>query len=261
DATVRDPEGRVVYAYTLPPTHAWSRICSDCDGLTWSEAVKAILPDADPTADEIYRLNTRAIPLARFVFERAKTDEIEKATGKPWRHVTEAHRQALKDALAAIYAQTRPSASQAGGCGFCGIDTSVGWVEAPRALREAAGRRAEVCSACAAHLSIRLGHDRERWSAASLNRLRALGAELATGYANGPGWECDDFRLAAEVTSDPQSTVWAYSPRLADWIDETWTRSPSLAPDELRDEYERKRDERIAQQRAAEEQEAALTAW
>lgn len=230
------------------PHHAWTRLCSKCEQPNHLEIIHAVLgADTDVTAAEAKRaVIATALPYAERVLKRASADEIRRATGKPWKHVRDDERDALRDALTELQRLTRPTVSEMGGCGMCANSISVGWTDAPSPLRWPDGSRTALCSRCAAVW-------RRRGEPAEIERLRTVGVECATGYS-ALGYEApDEFRLYAETRNANRSgsmQPWNYAPRLRVFVEEIWTHDPRLAPDDRRAEFEGRNSAMLAEWRA-----------
>ena len=244
------------HAAQTGPHHDWNRTCDACttdDALT-SALTAAGLP-ADLTAAE--RRIFRAPYLAREVLDDAMPDTVKENTGTPWSHLTGTPAEILRAELERVYSLTRPTVSPLGACGLCGIRVSIGWEDAPGALKWHDDTRTPMCSTCAAVWS-------RRGRPISIEGLRAIGVEASSGLT-WLGMEApESFRLYAEsrdADGNGNAEPWTYSEKLIEWLDGVWSAKPKLAPADRREHYERKRSDAVAAERAEREKLAAADRW
>lgn len=169
--------------------------------------------------------------------------------------------------------EPEPAPDGAGPCGFCALSSARSWWPTP--MRWADGAPVLLCGQC-----------RRAWRAAgepgprSIDRVRAAAYRAATGLSWLGMADSDDvqaFRAYFEVPGadrEGRAEPWTYARALVELRDEVFTQWPWRAPEELRDEYQRRHDalraqekaERAAKAAAAQEaekaaQEAAQAAW
>ncbi|MFD4957385.1 hypothetical protein [Microbacterium sp. NPDC058389] len=177
------------------------------------------------------------------------------ATGKPWRHLTDADESRVRKAWADAIADSLPNTSERGACGMCGRSRALGdWYDAPHTLTWPDGSRVAFCASCAGTWD-RLG------GPTFIDDLRRVGVEAATGSPVSLGDSApDNFRLFAESkAADPAGLEepWSWSEGLTAFIEKVWTWQPDCAPADRHDEFvQRRRDAYAAMAAQARETEA-----
>ena len=171
---------------------------------------------------------------------------------QPWAHLTDAARDALREAVKRERAAVEPRRCRDGACAWCGRSHSVGWRGGPETWPD--GSPAPLCADCARVWDTR-GNPEDR------DDLRACALESLSG-ANGWGSDGMGIRTFADVAGDDHAghpQPWAYAPDALAALREEARRSwPSSLSEPLRSEYVARRSE--ATRRALEETRAAQAA-
>jgi hypothetical protein len=188
-------------------------------------------------------------------------ENVGRVGRKPWSHVTDAERDHVERtvlrALSELDARRSPSPSSWGGCGMCGVAQALGdWWEAPDYLRWPDGSRAAFCASCGVVWQ-------RRGTPTAVEDVRKVAVEAATGWAVPLGVVIpESFRLFAESrAADPAGLPepWSWSPELVAYVESVWESRPEFAPEDRREEFQRREHERrreranfFAQEREAE---------
>lgn len=229
-----------------------------------SHALEGILGVTEPesAAGRILEALIEFDPM-RHEFRGGITAEAHgQVTGRAWAHVTDDERDRLREAYADLIASRMPRASAWGGCGMCGRDVALGdWWEAPGSLRWPDGGTVAFCDHCA-KVWLRRGQP------TFVDDLRRVGVEAATGWPVPLGSDAPaDFRLFCESrAADPVGlpSPWSWSPELFAYIESVWEALPGYAPQDRREEFDRRHDDRRRERAALHRQERErqeATAW
>jgi hypothetical protein len=173
-------------------------------------------------------------------------------SGSAWSHVTDADRDALRQAVKQERAAVEPRRCRDGACAWCGRSHSLGWQNSPETWSD--GSAAPLCRDCARVWDLR-GNPEDR------DGLRACALEALSG-ATDWGSAGMGIRIFADLAGDDHTghaEPWVYAPGalavLRERARESW---PLSLPEPLRGKYVALRSE--ATRRSLEESRAAAAA-
>lgn len=259
-----NPSRRVVISAPHAPEDAdgWRRTCAICVEATAGEIVGAVVGHAVSDADArnvIGRMH-RFDEADTLVQEFPTAQAMGHATGRPWAHLSAEQRERVQQVLREVTRDRQIGPCVQGACGVCGRRSSRRWFAAPAFLRWPDGDAAPVCAECQEVAD-------RRPEPQSIEELRVIGVECATGFAQWGYTAPPAFRLYAEAKDadgNGHAEPWDYGDGIREFREQMWTDRPSLAPADQRDEYvhhARKRIEEATRQEQAERDAAHAAAW
>ncbi|MBW1639566.1 hypothetical protein G3H63_10860 [Microbacterium resistens] len=262
--TPANPELIVMVDAPAAPAHAddWRRTCGTCVGATSAEIVGRVIgwepeeADAHEVLSRMREVDSFGFVTTRFPFASTAV----RATRRPWGHVTRADRDRVRRVLAEVVRDRTAGPCTQGACGVCGIRVSLRWFEGPPSLRWSEGSPAPVCQACQAVFD-------RRPEALTVEQVRKIAVEAATGLASMGDTVPPEFRCYFETKDcdgNGNELPWDYGQGIREFIRDTWTDRPHLAPEGLRNIYRERAAERRARWQEAHEREEAAkhaSAW
>lgn len=251
---------------SLPPEVAeWRWTCDLChDAQTQrrgaSDAVAAILgrtvSEAD-AGDALSVLTSWDFKTGTFV-GGVTARANGRATGKRFGHLTDEQRALIAQVLDEKEAARYPQTCTWGACALCGRRESRAWHESRLTWPD--GSPAPICDTCEPVYEM-------RGEPVYAEDVRLVAGELARGWPLALGSSLPRFRYYAEspdCDGNGFAQPWEYDPRLIEWREEEWTRSPRHAPADRRAEFHQRHDDRMMRERAnrlAEHRKEAARAW
>lgn len=260
DSTAVDDRGRA--SAGLPQILGWRRRHDRCAS---SSSIVVQILGGDPLSDEIAGAalgSVRGVLRGPVLVQHRSPDgrsaalaaTMQARSPRPWAHLTDDDRAALRWAVDRERAEVEPRPCVSGPCAWCGVLRSVGWRRSPEQWAD--GREAPLCGSCA-QVWDRRGNPGVR------DGLRACALEALSG-ANSLGSTGLDLLAYVDIADEDRTgrdEPWTYAEPLARLREEarlTWWAS---LPANLRDEYMVKAAEAtraaMEAQRAAEAAEAA----
>lgn len=244
-ATPVHPETFVMPPRVTAPADAddWRRECAACADATHAAVISGLLGgevsvrDAARVVGALVEVSpegfmTSAVPLAV---------NLNRATGKPWGHVSAEDRARVAQVLAEVVRERQIGPCTQGACGVCGRREHLRWFEGPGFLRWPDGAPAPVCGECQKVID-------RRPEPTTIEQLRVIAVEAATGFSQMLYSAPPEFRVYAEskdADGNGHAEPWTYSPGVIEFIGEMWTSHPGLAPEGLRGHYRARFQARI----------------
>lgn len=240
-----DPTKRLFVKKVDAPNGAddWRRQCSSCARANLSEIVEAVVGIEVETRDAqavVLRMKSFDDELGLYItFPTAQS--VGKATGNRWGHLGRDDRDRVRQVLRGVIDERLPGVSQWGACGLCGRRHSIRWFEGPPFMKWSDGSNAPVCAECQQVMD-------RRPTADSIDHLRAIAVEAATGYAQMLYSAPPEFRCyfeARDSDGNGYATPWDYSDGIREFREQVWEDLPYLAPESRRRDFEQRRLARI----------------
>lgn len=259
-----DPSRRVLVSPPKAPADAddWRRTCAACVVATPGEIVSAVVGHTVDTndANRVFGRMRNFDLNDVLVVEFPTAQTAGRGTGRPWGHLRAEDRRRVRNVLREVVDDRRPGISKWGACGLCGRRESLRWCEGPNFLRWPDGSPAPVCAECQRVVD-------RRPEADSMEQLRVIGVEIATGFAQMYYRAPDEFRLYAETKDcdgNGHALAWDYGDGIREFQEEMWADRPNLAPEDRRDEFAQRLRERVAEAKREAQQQAETehaSAW